>query len=154
MLLFWMSIHESSSIHFTNFRSLTEPRLGVLGYVYFGGLLRSCLLIVRDIVINYNEFVILRSWKLKENRMDVLFKYICKKKKKHEKKNIKKNVKVCWNVSKVCCRFLMGEPSERFKCFKTDSNYFNEFEAWRLEIKKAFLNTMIKFLSPLINTYT
>lgn len=25
--------------------------------------------------------------------------------------------------------FLMGEPSERFKCFKTDSNYFNEFEA-------------------------
>lgn len=53
MLLFEsLSIHESSSIHFTNFRSLTEPRLGVLGYVYFGGLLRSRLMIVKDIV-NY-----------------------------------------------------------------------------------------------------
>lgn len=72
------------------------------------------------------------------------------KEKKSMKKKHKKNIKVCWNVSKVCCRFLMEEPNERFKCFKTDSNYFNEFEAWRLEMKKA-LNIMIKFLSSLIN---
>lgn len=72
-------------------------------------------MIVKDIVINY-EFVILRSWKLKENRMDVLFKYICKKKKKHKKK--------CKSLLKCLqglLSFLMEEPSERFECFKTDS---------------------------------